>query len=328
VKCFDEVTLHGYLDGELSAGMRERLAAHIISCDACAKALGNAEAEKNIIAKAFVCAEPISVPSARLRANINSAVSRQPSAARARASFPRISFLLNLLNTRGNSSAPLLKPMFASLIVALAVVAIVVILMKLNVPPNEVADTGSSPRLGLPVEITDPQIEQMLKGDTQAHERQVTESAETNHSDVGDEVKPVRAGGSDERQLAKLVATSNLTPKFHDKRNNHGAHVAAARNRFVRPPKAALLPGEETYLEAIASLKTALEMNGESALPTSVRNAYERNMEVIDEAIVATRRTAATDPEDVVAANFLREAYESKLLLLGSLATQMDANRR
>jgi hypothetical protein len=100
------------------------------------------------------------------------------------------------------------------------------------------------------------------------------------------------------------------------------------RSRLAQPKKSDFLPGEETYLDAIASLKTSVELNGETTLPTSVRDAYKRNLEVIDGAIAATRHTAETDPTDLVAANFLREAYESKLQLLNSLATQIDVNRK
>ena len=87
-------------------------------------------------------------------------------------------------------------------------------------------------------------------------------------------------------------------------------------------PKDPLLPGERSYLTAIASLTTTLETSEGGSLKPSLRAEYERNLAVVDQAIEATRRAARSDPRDEDAATFLLAAYQSKVDLLNTVADQ------
>ena len=83
-----------------------------------------------------------------------------------------------------------------------------------------------------------------------------------------------------------------------------------------------MLPGEASYLEAIVSLTKAIDAGGDVALRPSVRSEYERNLAVIDQAILTTRRNALRNPQDIGAREFLLAAYQTKVELLNTVADQ------
>jgi hypothetical protein len=92
----------------------------------------------------------------------------------------------------------------------------------------------------------------------------------------------------------------------------------------VVPVKAAanhvkLLPGERSYLQAIARLDSTIKENKDSMRP-SLQVEYERNLAVVDRAIAATRNAAKSNPNDPDAADFMFAAYQSKVDLLNTIA--------
>lgn len=80
-----------------------------------------------------------------------------------------------------------------------------------------------------------------------------------------------------------------------------------------------LLPGERSYLQAIARLDSTIKQNKGSMRP-SLQVEYERNLAVVDRAIAATRNAAKNNPNDPDAADFMFTAYQSKVDLLNTIA--------
>ena len=80
-----------------------------------------------------------------------------------------------------------------------------------------------------------------------------------------------------------------------------------------------LLPGERSYLQAIARLDTTIKSNKKAMRP-SLQVEYERNLAVVDRAIAATRSAAKSNPNDPDAADFMFAAYQSKVDLLNTIA--------
>ena len=78
-----------------------------------------------------------------------------------------------------------------------------------------------------------------------------------------------------------------------------------------------LLPGERSYLQAIARLDTTIKSN---AMRPSLQVEYERNLAVVDRVIAATRNAAKSNPNDADAADFMFAAYQSKVDLLNTIA--------
>lgn len=84
----------------------------------------------------------------------------------------------------------------------------------------------------------------------------------------------------------------------------------------------AMLKGEKNYLQAISLLTEAIEVNGESSLKPTLLADYKRNLEVVNQAIIATQHTARTNRKDADAAEMLFAVYQSKLDLLSAVAEQ------
>ena len=86
-----------------------------------------------------------------------------------------------------------------------------------------------------------------------------------------------------------------------------------------RPQPVKLLPGERSYLQAIARLDSTINANKTTMRP-SLQVEYERNLAVVDRAIAATRSAAKSNPNDPDAADFMFAAYRSKVDLLNTIA--------
>ena len=80
-----------------------------------------------------------------------------------------------------------------------------------------------------------------------------------------------------------------------------------------------LIPGERSYLQAIARLDSTIKSNKNGMRP-SLQVEYERNLAVVDRAIAATRNAAKNNPNDPDAADFMFAAYQSKVDLLNTIA--------
>ena len=59
----------------------------------------------------------------------------------------------------------------------------------------------------------------------------------------------------------------------------------------------------------------------------SLRAEYERNLAVVDRALAATRNAAKKNPNDPDAAEFMFNAYQSKVDLLNTVADARLYNR-
>jgi hypothetical protein len=86
-----------------------------------------------------------------------------------------------------------------------------------------------------------------------------------------------------------------------------------------KPESVKLLPGERSYLQAIARLDSTIKANQKTMRP-SLQVEYERNLAVVDRAIAATRTAAKSNPNDPDAADFMFAAYKSKVDFLNTIA--------
>ncbi|HEU4872348.1 MAG TPA: zf-HC2 domain-containing protein [Pyrinomonadaceae bacterium] len=86
-----------------------------------------------------------------------------------------------------------------------------------------------------------------------------------------------------------------------------------------KPAPVKLLPGERAYLQTIARLDSTIKSNKKGMRP-ALQVEYARNLAVVDRAIAATRSAAKSNPNDPDAADFMFEAYQSKVDLLNTIA--------
>jgi anti-sigma factor RsiW len=86
-----------------------------------------------------------------------------------------------------------------------------------------------------------------------------------------------------------------------------------------KPASVRLIPGERSYLQAIARLDSTIKSNQKDMRP-ALQAEYQRNLVVVDRAIAATRSAAKSNPNDPDAADFMFAAYQSKVDLLNTIA--------
>ncbi|HZI18996.1 MAG TPA: zf-HC2 domain-containing protein [Pyrinomonadaceae bacterium] len=310
----DEGTIQAYLDGELAAEAAGAAEAHFARCAACAESLDAARDETGLFAAAFAPDEGVAVPTEVLRARISAAVAWLEDAAPAGGAAPvrgmlRESFFGPL--RRLFAFAPQRAAGFAGALAVLVFAVVIFSVVGRRPAPDASggqlarADATPTPVLGGPPPAIRPS----------------TGPAEVAAVTPGEGVRaPERLAGSGVRGPAAVVTAS--AERSGGARARTGAAGEAAKPPAAEAGGEALLPGEENYRQAIASLSKAVELGGDAVMSPKARFDYERNLALLDSAINETRRVALRDPKDKEAAAFLMSAYQSKVDLLTTVADQ------
>lgn len=280
-RCLDEAKLQSYFDGELSLDMMESVTSHLASCATCAAAARELEEESALVMSALATEFETSVPTERLRERIDAAVlgERLAVAGTTQKTTGLAAFFSGLLNFGTQRTLG-----YASLAVVVAFAAIFAT-VKLNSKSEQTAVNQPEPVKTVAV---------------------VPSSTSTNPSPVSTGIVP------------ETVAPKSTAPaiKVHYQRPQSTSTAAS-----VKPAQAPvkLLPGERSYLQAIARLDSTIKSNQKDMRP-SLQVEYQRNLAVVDRAIAATRSAAKSNPNDPDAADFMFAAYQSKVDLLNTIA--------
>lgn len=300
-ECVDEGIIQAYVDGELSASVAERVAAHALACPSCAAAVSEAENELALLTAAFEPELSAPVPSERLRERLDAAISElrpqaiAPAAAPARTLKGWLGSLVPSFNF-----APRQALGFASLAAVVAFAAIfAVVASRQDESQRSLAVVNGRQGMNL--------IAGLQTAPTKATRDASVDIVKASGGTRTDAVKPRRAN------------RSSGTPGALDSAANPSLNTSVADSS---PVESKPLPGELNYLKTIASLTSIIETNGESALRPSVRVDYERNLALVNQAIDATRRKARSNPKSQDAAEFLYSSYQSKIDLLSTVAEQ------
>lgn len=287
-RCLDEATLQSYFDGELSAHLMERASAHLASCVTCAAMARELAEETALLTSALAAEFEESVPTQALRERIDAAVLGSRVAKAERVG--NTGFFASLANVFSFKSQRNLG--YASLVVIFAFAAIIGIV--------KFRQTES------PVKTTDLQatVQPASNGST---------------SNPNDSNKTVVASGGTESVAPVQRPAAPVNVKYSQRSST--PKVIPAKDAVK------LLPGERSYLQAIARLDTTIKSNKDSMRP-SLQVEYERNLAVVDRAIAATRNAAKSNPNDPDAADFMFAAYQSKVDLLNTIADARPSGGR
>jgi hypothetical protein len=298
-ECLDEGLIQSYTDGELSLEMTEAVATHISACAACAQAVREAENETAIFGEAFVPEMSLSVPTARLRERIDTAIAELQPQTRAVTKSTGSRTLRDWLSSLFTPFA--FQPRQAIGFASLAAVVTFAVIFSTLFLRRSGPEYAREAKVAAPIAFNIPDIK--------APEKEV--------------LAPITAPESGSVIKASYQPKKSR-PRSQESVQERATLVAKNSPASKQPaaPKDTLLPGERSYLTAIASLTTSIESNGETALKPSLRVEYERNLAVVDQAIEVTRRAARNNPNDEDAANFLLAAYQSKVDLLNTVADQ------
>jgi hypothetical protein len=279
----DEGKLQSYFDGELSIEMMESVTSHLASCVTCAAAARELEEESAFVMSALAAEFEASVPTERLRERINEAVlgDRLAIAQSTQKASGLAGFFSGLLNFGTQRTLG-----YASLVVVLAFAAIVgVVKMRTST-------------------VAPPQVDKT--------------TAQTGNIQKPDNSNAVAKASPEHvsTESAKAELPERNTPKnFVAVSYKKPAMVSTT----PQPAQVKLIPGERSYLQAIARLDSTIKSNKKSMRP-ALQVEFERNLAVVDRAIAATRSAAKSNPNDPDAADFMFAAYQSKVDLLNTIA--------
>ena len=136
-------------------------------------------------------------------------------------------------------------------------------------------------------------------------------------------VKPPATGGNDfPVKTIPNEGGKEATPKYVVR----NAKPNSSRPVAPKSPAVKLIPGERSYLQTIAKLDSTIK-SGNKAMRPTLQVEYEKNLAVVDRAIAATRSAVKSNPNDPDAADFMFQAYQSKVDLLNSIADARVYNR-
>ena len=298
--CLTEEVIQRFVDGELSQEQTESAAAHLAACETCASMLGEVEQENALMAEAFAPELSLPVPSAQLRASIDRAIAElEPH--RSVMSEPATRGLRAWFSTLFGSFSftPQQALGFASIAVVITLVAIFAVIQLRQSRPNQsevaIKQAPSTPNSNrVEQTATPPQLANV-----------------SSTPEVGPETEKGNGRNADRR-------------RFEQAGNNFRKSEQPNKVQPVNQPPSTplLLPGEQGYLEAIASLTTAIEVSKDDVLKPAVRADYERNLAVVDQAIASTRQQAKRNPKDRDAVEFMYMAYQNKIDMLNAVADQ------
>ena len=84
------------------------------------------------------------------------------------------------------------------------------------------------------------------------------------------------------------------------------------------------MPGEESYVKTISSLKRTVEEQKDGVLRPSERIAYERDMAVVNDTIVKMKTEVKRNPKNESARQVLYSSYQNKIDLLNSVSQKEE----
>lgn len=298
-ECVDEGMLQAYFDGELSSEMMERVATHIASCQECSAAQREIENESGVLMEAFAPELSLSVPTGRLRLRLDAAIADleaqqsnvEQKGSRLRSWFSALRAPFSFMPQHAVGFASLILVAAFGLVMAF-------VLMRPQPPTTTLNVAGNTKNTNLP-SVGAPEQTQIATVNNPA---QVTPPV-------------VKVSAPRDRGLNNAKVRRPNTDRAGDRVEPQPQYAESAA-------MASLLPGERNYLKAIASLDTAIKSGGDNAMRPTLRAEYERNLQVVDEAIAQTRAVAQRNPDDKDAAEFLLSAYQSKVELMNTVAEQ------
>lgn len=302
--CLTEGTIQAFLDGELDAAARDGVSRHLALCDDCLLCLSDAEEEVSVAFAALEQEFDTLVPTHRLWTKINATLEEEK---RSRSVWQRVLAGVSNLGLSAPSVAA-----FASLVIVGGLFAVLYVSRPLPGVPGVPAVDAVPGALEiaqsrLPVAAA-PAVGQADE-DTPA----VVVSGEEENTG-----QTVRQPESVRRQSpAGYVINARYEPKTEARQPKSPARP----REFVTP---VYLPGEDSYVKTIATLKDTVDTQKDFTLTPSERFAFEKDMAVINDAIDKMKQEVKTNPDNKTARRLLLASYQNKVDLLNSVSQKSE----
>lgn len=305
--CLSEGVIQAFLDGELAAREVETVTRHIALCDDCAILLSEAEEETSFAYTALEQEFNSLVPTQRLWVKINSSIEEE----RRNSSFWN-KVLLGVSGIVTQLSRPSAAA-FASLLLVIGVFSTLWVLRP--VPkvgeiavwnPTETTEIG----FGNPLPVVKP-------------EQSPVEAASDTGNDKESESKRIIQTVNKENFNKERLNNRSIkinTNKFRPKNNREAGNGVQTPS----PTTLAYIPGEESYVKTISTLKNMVDSGKDMNLRPSERFVFEKDMAVIDDAIRKMQAEIKRNPKNEAARQVLFASYQNKIDLLNSVTERNE----
>lgn len=291
-KCIDTGTIQAFTDGELGFDASERLLKHVAVCSGCAALLSECE-EESALAFSLLDEElNVLVPTERLRSKVFASIDEYEG--RHKAGW------LAELSAFFSFNSPGLTVAAGALIIA-GVIAIGIGFFGSSSVDGPVAAIRKKPA---PVRTENKDSSQPVPVDVPARP----------------EVASADPGVTARHRKSNASRRSTRVPKTEDGRTRPPVRPvqAVASSRLDSN-----IVSEDSYLQTIATLDRSVKYNKELLRP-SERVAFERDLAVVNNAIVKMKEEVRRNPDNQAAREVLNASYQNKVDLLNSVAEKTE----
>jgi hypothetical protein len=290
-KCFDQGTIQAFVDGETSPALSFQITDHAEGCDGCANLIARADEESAQVFALLDREMNSLVPTQRLWSSISVALAQEK---RQHSFWDKV---------RSGVLAVFASPSItvaASVLLVFGIFATVwtvrgpipgpdpvsVAVGPTSVGSNAVATAG----LSQPVEPSQP-------------------SPGTDNGVTFTNFPP--------EKVERLVRNAGYRESARSTRTEN----AMLRETSARPAveSAMYVPGEESYIRTIASLKEDVDATKDLIMSPSTRVSFEHDLAVVDDSIKKMKQVVRKNPKNQAAKQVLYSSYQNKIDLLNSV---------
>lgn len=289
-KCFDGGAIQAFLDGELTPQMSLKFTNHISKCAACAAALAAAEEETAFVFAALDGEMNALVPTQRLWTKINESITEE------KRQTPVWRKLWNFI------AVSLANPSLTAAGILLVLGIFTAVLTLRNDSENPLTAVNNLPKQSVPA--------------IPAEVLETIDTAPASTIDI-EPVAPVQASvrraASREDEIRSMVVRTDF-------RKSETHKLPATDPRTPKTENAVYIPGEESYVKTIATLKQTVDVQKDTVLRPAQRVAFERDLAVVEDSIRKMKKEVRKNPKNESAKQILYTAYQNKIDLLNSVA--------
>lgn len=304
-KCFDIGIIQAFLDGELAPEKSAQVTNHIADCDACAFALAEAEEETAFAFSALEGEFNTLVPTQRLWSKINDSIAEEK---KQTSVWTRFGALI---------SAAFLNPSFsvaAGAFVVFAIFAAVLLMPRADQNAPQTAAFEQNNSTLAPIQnITET--------------KNLPTSNDQNLAAVNVPDSSAAAPKSENRTASRQNDLRKLVINAGDRKAvNTEDKIDLPKTKDQTPKTENLLyiPGEESYVRTIATLKQTVDGQKDTVMKPSARVAFERDLAVVNDSIDKMKQEVRRNPRNDSAKQVLYASYQNKIDLLNSVAERNE----
>lgn len=303
--CLSEGTIQAFLDGELAARAVENVTHHIALCDNCAILLSEAEDETAFAYSALEQEFNALVPTQRLWTKINSSIEEER---RSNSVWQKILAGVSSLGSH------LSKPSVAAFASLLFVVGTFSYLWISRPIPHDRAVLVPNTPLAITEVNVNPVVPPIDKPESSPIDLASSEGVEKE----SDKTRGVPTNNREniENRFVKTANTSDY------KQNNNRRQIIDDQKPTITTLE--YIPGEDSYMKTIATLKSTVDGGKDLNLRASDRVAFEKDMAVINDAINKMKAEVRKNPKNEAAKQILFASYQNKIDLLNSVSERND----